>query len=344
MHSNIIHVTTTIREALKKLDELAGKTLFIIDDKNKMVGTITDGDIRRGLLKNNQLESTVETVMSFSFKYITEHSFSINQLNDLRKSNIQYVPLLSKEGKITDVIDFKKISSVLPLEAIIMAGGKGTRLQPLTLETPKPLLNIGGKPIIEYNIDRLIKFGIKTIYISVNYLKDQIIDYFGDGSNKGITIKYIEEEHMTGTLGSVTYVDSFNSKDILVMNSDLLTNINFENLYQSYISNGSEMAVATIPYDVTIPYGVVETKDNLVVSLKEKPTYTYYSNAGIYIISSKCINEIPKKTFYNATELIDKLIKENRKVINFPILDYWLDIGKPHDYEKAQKDIHQIKF
>ncbi len=344
MHNNIINITTTIRSALKRLDELSGKTLFIIDDQNKMVGTVTDGDIRRGLLKNNQLESTVETIMSGSFKYIEQHTFSIEHLNDLRNSNIQHVPLLSKEGKIIDVIDFKKVSSVLPLEAIIMAGGKGTRLQPLTLETPKPLLKIGGKPIIEYNIDRLIKFGIKTIYISVNYLKDQIINYFGDGSSKGITIKYIEEEHITGTLGSATYVDSFNSKDILVMNSDLLTNINFENLYQTYISNKNEMAVATIPYDVTIPYGVVETKGNLVTSLKEKPTYTYYSNAGIYIISSKCISEIPKKTFYNATELIDKLINENCNVVNFPIVDYWLDIGKPHDYQKAQKDVHQIKF
>ena len=243
MHNNIINITTTIRSALKRLDELSGKTLFIIDDQNKMVGTVTDGDIRRGLLKNNQLESTVETIMSGSFKYIEQHTFSIEHLNDLRNSNIQHVPLLSKEGKIIDVIDFKKVSSVLPLEAIIMAGGKGTRLQPLTLETPKPLLKIGGKPIIEYNIDRLIKFGIKTIYISVNYLKDQIINYFGDGSSKGITIKYIEEEHITGTLGSATYVDSFNSKDILVMNSDLLTNINFENLYQTYISNKSFTAI-----------------------------------------------------------------------------------------------------
>ncbi len=344
MYPNIIQHKDTIKQALTKIDELAGQTLFIVDENDKMIGTLTDGDIRRGLLNGANLDSPVEEFMSKKFKFLIQHEFSSGLIKELKKTNIVYVPLLSSNHTIIDVINLDKLESILPLEAIIMAGGKGTRLKPLTLKTPKPLLKIGDKPIIEYNIDRLIKNGVKKIYISVNYLKEQIKEYFGDGSNKGISIEYIEEEIITGTLGSATYIDNFSTKDILVMNSDLLTDIDFEHLYETYLNHNAEMAIATVPYKVNIPYGIVETKNAKVVSLKEKPTYTYYSNAGIYIINAACIKEIPQKAFYNATDLIEKLINNNRKVVSFPILNYWLDIGKPLDFEKAQEDIKHLKL
>lgn len=344
MINNLIQQTTTIKQALEIIDRLAGTTLFVVDENQIMIGTLTDGDIRRGLIKGLEINSEIKTLMSKNFKFLTHNIFSLETINDIKNAKIDIVPVLTSDKKIIDVVDFREIQSVIPVEAIIMAGGKGSRLSPLTLTTPKPLLKIGNKPIIEYNIDRLIKFGIKKIYISVNYLKEQLIEYFGDGSNKGIEIIYIEEEIITGTLGSVTYVEIFKTNDILVMNSDLLTNINFEDLYQTHIENNSVMTLATVPYDVTIPYGVVETEKSNVISLKEKPTYTYYSNAGIYIIKSSLTKEIPQKEFYNATDLINKLLTEKEKVTNYPIRNYWLDIGKPKDFEKAQEDIKHIKF
>ena len=344
MKNNIILKDISIKKALEVIDSLAGQTLFLINKNQEMVGTLSDGDIRRGIIKGVNIEGIVEEIMLKDFKYLKQHDFSPAYIQELRDLKIQLLPILSSDKKIIDIIDLRKLKSFLPLEAVLMAGGKGTRLRPLTLTKPKPLLEIGDKPIIEYNIDRLIEFGVKKIYISVNYLKQQIKDYFGDGSSKGISIEYIEETEITGTLGSATYINSYSTSDILVMNSDLLTNINYEDLYLKHKENKGQMTVATVPYEVNIPYGVVETEKDMVLSLKEKPTYTYYSNAGIYIIDKKCIEEIPQKTFYNATDLINKLLDEERNIINFPIIDYWLDIGKPKDFEKAQQDIKHLQF
>lgn len=340
----IVRHTTTIKQALQLIDSLAGQTLFVINENDKMVGTVSDGDIRRALIKDYSISAQINEIMLTKFKFLKINDFSLDRLTNLNMLKIQYVPLLNENNEIEEILDLKKLKSVLPLEAIIMAGGKGTRLKPYTLTTPKPLLEINGKPIIEYNIDRLIEFGVKKIYISVNYLKEQIKDYFGDGSGKGVSIEYIEEELTTGTLGSATYIEKFGTNDVLVMNSDLLTNINYEDFYVSYLEKQSEMIVATVPYQVNIPYGVIETEKSKVMSLKEKPTYTYYSNAGIYIINKKCLREIPQKSFYNATDLINKLLEEKREVTNFPIIGYWLDIGKPKDFEKAQEDAKHIQF
>lgn len=341
---SIVSSKITIKEALSIIDSLAGNTLFATNDDGHLVGTLTDGDIRRGLINGVSIENSVDNVMSTTFKYLLKNEFKLHEVKEIKKSGIEFLPILNHDKKIINIYDLRKLKTILPLEAIIMAGGKGTRLAPLTLEKPKPMLKVGNKPIIEHNIDYLIKFGVTKIYISVNYLKEHIINYFGNGSSKGISIEYIEENEITGTLGSSTYVEKYNSKDLLVMNSDILTNINLEDFYASYLDAKGDMAVASVPYQVTIPYGVLETKNGFITSLKEKPAYTHYSNAGIYIIKASCIREIPQKTFYNATDLIEKLISENRQVVNYPIRNYWLDIGKPIDFEKAQEDIKHIKL
>lgn len=340
----IVSHHTTIKEALQVIDKLGGQTLFVVNEEGAMLGTVSDGDIRRALIKDFRTSSLVKEIMLTQFRSLQRESFSLDKLKEYKALNIQFIPLLNAQNQIEDIINLKQLKSFLPLEAIIMAGGKGSRLRPHTLTTPKPLLQINGKPIIEYNIDRLIQFGIKKIYISVNYLKEQIKEYFGDGSEKGIEILYIEETEITGTLGSATYIEKINTNEVLVMNSDLLTNINYEELFKTYLNNKSDMTIATVPYEVNIPYGVVETAGTTVTSLKEKPTYTYYSNAGIYIIKSKCLGEIPQKSFYNATDLINKLLTEERGVSNYPIMGYWLDIGKPKDFEKAKEDAKHIQF
>lgn len=342
---HIISHKSKIKEALPILDRLASDAiLFVVGEKGQLIGSLTDGDIRRGLIKEVSLDSNVTEIIQKNPKYIKPDNYSLDDITFFKKNNLKIIPIVDNNMVVIDVINFKNTKSFLPLEAIIMAGGKGSRLMPLTKNTPKPLLKVGDKPIIEHNIDLLISYGIKKIYISVNYLKDQIIDYFGDGSNKDVEIIYIEEEDITGTLGSATYIESFETSNILIMNSDILTNINFEDFYQNFLQEETEMSIATVPYEIQIPYGVVETTNTKVTSLKEKPTYTYYSNAGIYILNASCINEIPKRSFYNATDLINKLLKEKRKVTNYPIRNYWLDIGKHEDFKKAQEDIKHLNF
>ena len=225
-----------------------------------------------------------------------------------------------------------------------MAGGRGQRLQPLTDSTPKPLLKVGEKPIMEHNLDRLVNFGIDDFWVSVKYLGEQIESYFGTGINKNINIKYIWENEPLGTIGAVSKIENFEHDYVLITNSDLLTNVDYEHFFLEFIKEDADLAVLTIPYQVNIPYAVLETKDNTIKSFKEKPTYTYYSNGGIYLMKRDVLKYIPKEKFYNATDLMEDLIINNLKLISYPFSGYWLDVGKHEDFKKAQKDINYIKF
>ena len=205
-------------------------------------------------------------------------------------------------------------------------------------------MKVGDKPIIEYNIDRLKDFGIRNLTLTIKYLGQQLVDYFKDGAEKDLNIGYMQEDEPLGTIGSVSLIEQFHNEYILVMNSDLLTNIDYEDMFKDMLDKGGDMIVATTPYEVQIPYGVIETVGDRIVALKEKPTYTYYSNAGIYIFKKEFVDLIPKGEHFNATDLMEALYSNGKKVVHYPILGYWLDIGKPHDFEKAQKDIKHIKF
>ena len=204
------------------------------------------------------------------------------------------------------------------------------------------MLKLGDKPILEYNIDRLISFGVVNFYISISYLGEQIKDYFKDGKHKGMNIFYVEEDHPLGTIGSISLVEEFKSEYILVCNSDLLTTINYEAFFESFIKEEADLSVCTIPYKVIIPYGVIETENNVIKALSEKPTYTYYSNGGIYLFKKEVLKNIPHNSFYNTTDLILKLIEDGKKVVSHPMVGYWLDIGQMHEYEKAQNDIKNL--
>ncbi len=225
-----------------------------------------------------------------------------------------------------------------------MAGGEGRRLRPLTTHTPKPLLLVGDKPIIEHNVFRLQQFGIENIYVTLNYLGNQLRNYFQQRENGCLRFSFIEETQPLGTIGSVRLIPEFSNNHLLIMNSDLLTNIDYEDFYTEFCKKNADMAVATIPYKVDIPYAVLETDEHFVRDFKEKPTYTYYSNAGIYILKREVIDLIPVNSFFNATDLMETLIKTGRNVLSYPLLNYWLDIGKHDDYKKAQEDIKHIKF
>ena len=225
-----------------------------------------------------------------------------------------------------------------------MAGGRGQRLQPLTDKVPKPLLKVGNKAIMEHNLDRLALFGIDDFWVSVKYLGEQIENHFGQGTEKNIKIEYVWEDEPLGTIGAVSKIKNFEHDYILVTNSDLLTNIDYEQFFLEFIKREADLAVLTIPYQVSIPYAVLETNNGAVKSFKEKPTYTYYSNGGIYLMKKEMLKYIPQDTFFDAPDLMQELINNNLKVISFPFSGYWLDVGKHEDFEKAHIDIHNIKF
>lgn len=333
----------TCLEALIKLDqEKSNQTLFVLDENEKLIGTVTDGDIRRGLIKGLNIESPIAQFCFPNFSFINEE-INVSEIHRLKKERIKVLPKLNKFGQIEQVYSLSRLNSILPLHAVIMAGGKGERLRPLTDKTPKPMLPLGDKPIIEHNIDRLISFGIDTITISVRYLSDQIMNYFGDGSAKGIKINYIEEDTPLGTIGCLAQIKQINHKALLVLNSDIFTNIDFEDFYLNFENENADMATASIPYSVDIPYAIMELNENNITSFKEKPKNTYYANAGIYLIKKESLLYIPKNSFFNATDLMDSIIAKNGKLIHSPITGYWIDIGKHDDYLKAKEIIKHLK-
>ncbi|MFA4853069.1 MAG: sugar phosphate nucleotidyltransferase, partial [Bacteroidales bacterium] len=244
-------------EALKQLNQLSDNlTLFVLDDTGKMVGTLTDGDIRRGFIKGNKLEDSVKSFMAKSFCFFTKDNINIQYIKEIRDAQIKLVPLIDDKGRIIRIFDFAKRKTILPVDAVLMAGGRGERLRPLTDNTPKPMLKIGNKPIIEHNIDNLKLHGIDNYFITVNYLAEQIIDYFGNGEKKEINLQCIKEKKPLGTIGSVSLIRDFHNDTILIMNSDLFTNINYEDFYLNFINENADMSVASIPYNVSVPYAI----------------------------------------------------------------------------------------
>jgi dTDP-glucose pyrophosphorylase len=335
----------SVKDALVRLDFLSTDAiLFVIGADFNLLGSITDGDIRRGLINGLSMDFPLTAFMNSKPKSIIHSKYDIKEIIELRSRNFLIFPVVNDSNQIIDIVNFRNLKSYLPICAVIMAGGRGERLKPLTDTTPKPLLKVGKKPIIEHNIDRLSTYGIDDIWISVRYLGKQIEDYFQDGSSKSLRIRYVWEDVALGTIGAVSKIHNFVHDYVLVMNSDLLTNIDYEHLFLDFIKKEADFAVVSIPYQVNIPYAVLETHDGQIKSFKEKPTYTYYSNGGIYIMKKSVLQHLPKDTFFNATDLIDKLITENLKVIYYPLVGYWLDIGKHEDFNKAQEDIKQIKF
>ncbi len=330
-------------DALRQLNKTQTFTLFVVDESERVVGALTDGDIRRGLIHGCSLETDVFSICLKSFRYVDRENSSPQKIAELRRLGIRLIPYISAEGKIEKLIDLQKTKGLLPIDAVLMAGGRGERLRPLTDDTPKPLLPLGEKPIIEYNIDRMVGYGVENITISVHYLSDKIKDYFGNGEHKGVHIRYIDEDKPLGTLGAVSTIRHFENDVVLVMNSDLFTNIDLEEFYLHFIESGADMAVASIPYNITVPYAVMQTSDGLVRAFEEKPTYTYYSNGGIYLIKRSIIEELNEGERCDATDLMQQLIDSGRRLTYFPIVGYWIDIGKPEDYKKAQEFVKYIK-
>ena len=342
---HLITTGETIKEALIKLDVLAKDAiLFVVDEKDVLIGSLTDGDVRRGLLKGITIDDLVDTIIQSNPRFIRKGDRDITKVIEYREGNFRILPVLDKDDKLVNVINFRETRSYLPVDAVVMAGGRGTRLQPLTDTVPKPLLKVGEKAIMEHNVDRLALYGIDDFWFSVKYLGEQIEEYFGNGNDKNRNIDYVWEEIPLGTIGAVSKIKNFEHDYILLTNSDILTNLDYEHFFIDFLEQDADFSVVSIPYKVNVPYAVLETNEREITNFKEKPSYTYYSNGGIYLMKKSALKYIPEGSFYDATDLMEKLIKENKKIISYPLAGYWLDVGKHEDFEKAQRDINQIKF
>ena len=344
MKNHLINQGITLLEALSCICALAPEplVLFVVDKDNKMVGTLTDGDSRRALINGASVNDKVEKIMHRDFNYMkVENIDDVKEIKRQKELKMKLVPVLDNNHYITEIINLEKYETRLPIDAVLMAGGKGERLRPLTEKTPKPLLPVGDKAIIDHNIDRLIKYGVKHINVTVNYLGEQLEEHFNTPKDE-IIIHTVREPKYLGTIGSIRFVKEFYNDTILVMNSDLFTNINYEDFYLHFKEHEADMSVAAVPYTISVPYGIFDLKGRDIQGLIEKPTYNYYANAGIYLIKRSALDEIPHDTFFNATDLIEKLISEGKRVIRFPLNGTWIDIGNPQEYQKANELVKHI--
>lgn len=340
-----ISKNASILDVLKKIDEIssnATRLAFVVDDNGKVLGSVSDGDCRRGLINGKQLTSPVTEIMNTKFTSLKKDFYDVETIQKIRKLGFKYVPELNEDGTLFAIRDFTNGKSYVPVDAVLMAGGKGERLRPLTLDTPKPLLKVADKPIIDYNIDNLMNSGINHINVTVNYLAEQIEKYF-EKPVKEVQVKTVREPKFLGTIGSIKFVKEWYNDTILLMNSDLFTNIDIEAFYLHFLKHGADMSVAGVPYNVNIPYGIFELENTREIKgITEKPSYHYYANAGIYLIKRSLLDLIPDNEFFDATDFMDKLIKNNKKVIRFPITGYWIDIGKPDDFKNVQEFARNI--
>ena len=344
MNNHIISKDITLLEALSYINAAAPDplVLFVLDEDKRMVGTLTDGDSRRALIAGASVNNKVEKIMHRDFNYMkVENIDDVKEIKRQKELKMKLVPVLDDEKQIVEIINLEKYETRLPIDAVLMAGGKGERLRPLTETTPKPLLHVGGKAIIDYNIDRLISNGVKHINVTVNYLGEQLEEHFAKPRGE-VQVLTVREPKYLGTIGSIRFVKEFYNDTILVMNSDLFTNINYEDFYLHFVEHDADMSVAAVPYTVSVPYGIFDLDGRNIQGLIEKPTYNYYANAGIYLIKRSALDEIPEDVFFNATDLVEKLIAENKKVIRFPLNGTWIDIGNPQDYQKANELVKHL--
>ena len=342
--STLIPLGTPIIEAVKIIGKSSLQVALVVDQRNRLLGTITDGDIRRGILNNISMEDPVDRIMNKNFTSITSEQSREATIALMKSKKLCHIPVIDGEGCITDLKVLIDIAGPQRIDnwVVLMAGGLGTRLKPLTDNCPKPLLKVGGRPIIETILMNFRDLGFYNFFISVNYKKSMISDYLGDGSKWGVEINYLYEPKQLGTAGSLSLLPERPSQPIFVMNCDLLTKVNFRQVLDFHISETATATMCVRKYDFQIPYGVVKAKESMMLSLEEKPVKSIFVNAGIYVIDSSVIDCVPKNGFFNMTSLFDILLEKKKRVKIFPVHEYWIDIGKNGDYEQANGDYCQL--
>ncbi|MBO6960201.1 MAG: nucleotidyltransferase family protein [Prochlorococcus marinus CUG1438] len=343
MHPYFLRPEATLREAFKTIENNRGNIALIVDPDDKLMGLVTDGNVRRGLLNGLDLDAKVLNVMTEKMIFLKSslHSLKATAEALMIKHDIQQIPVINEKGIVIDLLlrkDFNNhFISQLPY-VVIMAGGLGSRLLPLTKETPKPMLKIGETPMMEIVLSQCIRSGLKNFYFAVNHLKDQIIEYFGDGTKWGVSIKYLEEEQPLGTAGALKLLPNNLDKPLLVLNGDVLTDLNINNLIKFHIEHDSLATICVREYLESIPFGVVSLDGEKVLEIKEKPSFKHYVNGGVYVLNPEITKLISPGLKVDMPDLINFARGENYKISAYPIHEYWLDVGIPETFKQAKKD------
>lgn len=339
----------SLREVMAAIDRGAKGIALVVDDQKRLVTTLTDGDLRRAVLAGLSLDLPVANLIE---KLRSQHkpapvtlprgSTREDIIGAMKVGAVRQIPLVDEQGRVTElaVLDELVGAPYAPVHALVMAGGYGKRLMPLTADTPKPMLHVGDQPLIERLVQQLRQAGIASINISTHYKGDQISAHFGNGEGFGIAVEYLAEERPLGTAGAVSLVPG--EDPLLVINGDILTALDFRALFNFHFEHRAEMTVAVREYGFDVPYGVVDTDGLHVTAVTEKPTVKFFVNAGIYLISPSARQFIPTGQSLDMPELIDRLVQAGRNVISFPVWEYWLDIGRQEDYERAQQDVRRM--
>ncbi|MFN3144929.1 MAG: nucleotidyltransferase family protein [Paracoccaceae bacterium] len=333
--------TATLREAAEAIDKGALQIALVVTPFNKLLATVTDGDIRRALLRGLGLDAPVSEAMNRQplTGQMGESPASLGA--KMRARGVHQIPLLNEEGRLVDLFVVEALSAegqrrTNDSEVFLMAGGLGLRLRPLTLNTPKPMLQIGGKPLLELIIDNFMKQGFQNFTISINYLGHVIRDHFGDGSSLGISISYVEEAKPMGTAGALSLLPETPTRPVIVMNADLLSSVRFEALMSFHNENGALATVCAREHKTQIPYGVLRTEGTRLVGIEEKPTICQYVNAGIYILSPELMRMMTPETPIDMPELLQRGMEWGGDITVFPLMEDWIDIGRHEDLERAQ--------
>jgi len=337
-----IPVESTIADAITAIDSSLARIALLVDEENRLKGTVTDGDVRRGILANlDTTDSITELAQLRSKQYEEPVVASVNcspdeQQRIMQQNDVRQLPLVDDSGRLVDLalLSAHVDEPELYVSTVVFAGGFGTRLSPLTDDTPKPMLPIGGRPILEWVVDQIKSAGIQDILITTHYRPEDISDHFGDGEKFGVNIQYVHESEPCGTAGGLKLLER-PQHPILVINADIFTDLNFRDMINFHVDHESEMTVAVRKYQTRVDYGVVDTDGVNIIGLVEKPSLEFFINAGIYVLDPSCFDYFPDEGRFDMTDLISRLIESDQNVISFPIHESWLDIGQHADYEKA---------
>ncbi len=348
----VIQRTETLRQAMEKLDRSGRGILLVLTTERRLEYTVTDGDIRRAILAGVRLDDSLEHLLAHKDRLHRRPPTTApvtagreQWVAVMRATHVAQLPLLDEAGRVVDLVTLNQLAPEpdAPVRAVIMAGGRGMRLRPLTEHMPKPMLPVGGKPLMEHIIGRLREAGIRRINVTTHYMPQKIINYFGSGSDFGVTLNYVFEEQPLGTAGSLRLLEE-SDEPLLVINGDIFTRVDFGAMLNFHRRQGADATIGVRHFELEVPYGVIETENGRVRRLREKPKYEFLTNAGIYLVEPTVLRHIPTDKRSDMTDLIASLLDQNRVVTSFPVVEYWLDIGRHPDFAQAQEDIQKMRW
>lgn len=335
----------SIRRAIEVIDEGAKRIALVVDAGGRLLGTVTDGDIRRGILRHVSLEAPITEVMNAQPRTLPENHLRAEALQLLGSAQVLQVPIVDDQGVLVGLETLTDLMKRPRLEnpVFLMAGGFGTRLRPLTDNCPKPMLPVGGKPMLEHILQDLIDFGFYRFYISVHYLREQVIDHFQDGSRWGVSIQYVHEDNPLGTAGALGLLpkDAV-QRPIIVVNGDIMTRVNYESLLQDHDRHTPAATICTRQYDFQVPYGVIEHEGQHITDITEKPVHRFFVSAGIYVLAPQVVHAVAANSRVDMPDLLKAEMAAGHDVRMFPVHEYWLDIGRMNDFEMAQHDAASV--